>query len=139
MAAKPAKKSAKKATPKSTAKPSPADVATAFTKMLIAGDHEGAAKSYNGRGIVSLEAMSGPMARVEGAAAVQKKAEWWYANHTVHSIATEGPYVNGNQFAVRFTMDITEKASGKRHKGLEIGVYTVKNGKIVEERFYYSQ
>jgi G3E family GTPase len=138
--AKPAAKAFAKSAVKagSTAKHTPREVAEAFTKLLKAGDHEGAARTFNAASIVSVEAMDGPMARVKGAAAVQKKGEWWYANHTVHSITTEGPFINGDQFAVRFTMDITEKASGKRNKGTEIALYTVKAGKVVEERFYYS-
>ena len=36
-------------------------------------------------------------------------------------------------------MDVTPKASGKRMKMDEIGVYTVEKGKIVSERFYYAQ
>jgi ketosteroid isomerase-like protein len=112
------------------------DTAEAFTAMLKAGDHEGAAKTYNAADIVSREAMDGPMARLEGAAAVQKKSEWWYANHTVHSVTTEGPYINGDQFAVRFDMDVTAKDTGKRMQMQEIALYTVRNGKIAEERFY---
>jgi SnoaL-like domain len=111
--------------------------ADAFTKMLKAGDHEGAAKKFNAKTIVSIEAMEGPMARVEGVAAVQKKGEWWYANHDVHEVKTEGPYVNGDQFAVRFSMDVTEKATGKRTQMQEVGLYTVKGSKIIEERFFY--
>ena len=45
--------------------------------------------------------------------------------------------MHGDQFAVRFTMDVTEKASGQRTRMDEIGLYTLKNGKIVEERFFY--
>jgi ketosteroid isomerase-like protein len=48
-------------------------------------------------------------------------------------------YVNGDEFVVRFTMDVTPKATGKRMKMDEVGVYTVKNGKIVAERFCYLQ
>jgi ketosteroid isomerase-like protein len=114
------------------------DIATAFTNLLKAGDHEAAATKFNAPNIVSIEAMDGPMARVEGADAVHKKAEWWYANHTVHSISTQGPWVNGDQFAVSFDMDVTAKETGKRMQGQEIGLYTVKNGKIVEERFFYA-
>lgn len=113
------------------------DTAEAFTALLKAGDHEGAAAKFNAADIVSLESMDGPMARVEGAAAVQKKSEWWYANHTVHSVTTEGPYINGDQFAVRFAMDVTTKANGQRMQMQEVGLYTVRNGKIAEERFYY--
>jgi hypothetical protein len=128
-AAKPAAKAAK---PKTTA-----EVAAAFTAMLKANDHEGAAAKFNAPDIVSVEAMDGPMARIQGTAAVKAKAEWWYANHTVHSVTTEGPYVNGDQFTVRFRMDLTTNATGVRSQGDEIGLYTVKNGKIVEEKFFY--
>ncbi|MGO9683147.1 MAG: SnoaL-like domain-containing protein [Beijerinckiaceae bacterium] len=36
-------------------------------------------------------------------------------------------------------MDVTPKATGKRVKMDEVGVYSVKNGKIVAERFCYLQ
>lgn len=113
------------------------EVAMAFTAMLKANDHMGAATAFNAPTIISLEAMDGPMARVEGAAAVKAKSVWWFDNHTVHSVTADGPFVNGDQFAVRFSMDVTMKATGKRTTGDEIGIYTVKDGKIVEERFYY--
>lgn len=44
---------------------------------------------------------------------------------------------DGDQFAVRITMDITPKATGERMTLDEICLYTVRDGKIVEERFYY--
>lgn len=113
------------------------ELATAFTNLLKAGDHEGAARQYNADDIVSIEAMEGPMACIQGTEAVAKKAEWWYANHEVHSVETFGPFVNGDQFAVRFTMDLTVKETGVRSQSEEIGLYTVRDGKIVEERFYY--
>jgi len=36
-------------------------------------------------------------------------------------------------------MDTTHKPSGQRNKMSEIGVYEVKNGKIVKEQFFYDQ
>jgi ketosteroid isomerase-like protein len=114
-----------------------AEIAKAFTEMLKAGDHHGAAAQFNAADIVSLEAMEGPMARVEGTVAVKAKSDWWYDNNIVHSSTAEGPYVNGDQFAVQFAMDITDKASGNRMQMNEVGLYTVKNGKIAEEKFMY--
>jgi hypothetical protein len=49
----------------------------------------------------------------------------------------DGTYVNGDQFVVRFKMDITRKASGQRMTIDEMADYTVKGGKIAEERFFY--
>ena len=64
------------------------------------------------------------------------KGEWWYANHEVHNAKVEGPYVHGDQFVVRFTMEVTPKGKS-RLKLDEVGLYTVQNGKIVEERFFF--
>jgi len=114
-----------------------AELAKDFTDLLKRGDDNGAARKYNADDIVSYEAQEGPMSVCRGKEAVKQKGEWWQANHEIHSASAEGPYVNGDQFAVRFTFDITPKETGKRVAMDEVGLYTVKNGKIVEERFYY--
>jgi ketosteroid isomerase-like protein len=114
------------------------DIANAFTEMLKAGDHIGAAEKFNSPDIVSIEAMEGPMARVHGTAALKAKGDWWYANHEVHSFTAEGPYVNGDQFTVVFGIDLTPKETGKRMQSKEVGLYTVRDGRIIEEKFYYS-
>lgn len=113
------------------------EVAEAFTEMLKAGDHIGAAAKFNADDIVSLEAMDGPMAICRGATAVKAKSDWWYANNEVHGGTVQGPLVNGDQFLVHFEMDITDKTSGNRMQMAETGLYTVKDGKIAEERFFY--
>ncbi|CDX15581.1 conserved hypothetical protein [Mesorhizobium sp. ORS 3324] len=38
---------------------------------------------------------------------------------------------------MRFTFDVTPKSTGQRATMDEVGLYTVKDGKISEERFYY--
>jgi ketosteroid isomerase-like protein len=113
------------------------DIATDFTTLCRNGDFELAGEKYWSPDVVSIEAMEGADAVASGLAAVRAKSEWWYANHEVHSVNVEGPYVNGNQFTVRFTMDITPKATGERMSADEVGLYTVKDGKIIEERFFY--
>ena len=113
------------------------DVADAFAALCTEGKHAEAGAQFWSDDVISIEAMEGPMHVAKGRAAVHGKGEWWYANHEIHSATTEGPFVNGQQFALIFAMDITEKASGKRLQMREIGVYTVKDGKIVEERFLY--
>lgn len=117
--------------------PSTQDVAKAFTDLLKAGKHEEAAARYNSPDIRSVEAMDGPMADIRGTEAVKAKGDWWSANHTVHDATAAGPYVNGDQFVVRFSIDVTPKETGQRVQMEEAGLYTVKNGKIVEERFFY--
>jgi ketosteroid isomerase-like protein len=113
------------------------ELAAAFTAMLKADQHEEAAAQFNSPDIVSREAMEGPMAEVRGTEALRQKAEWWYANHEVHGAVAIGPFVNGDQFAVVFKMDVTVKETGVREQMEEVALYTVAGGKIVEERFYY--
>lgn len=112
------------------------ETANAFTALCKAGKFDEAGQQFWADNVVSLEAAGGEMARVEGLAGVQAKGAWWYANHDIHSVQVEGPYVHGNQFIVRFTMDVTPKG-GERLSMDEMGVYTVQDGKVTEERFFY--
>lgn len=113
------------------------EVAQAVAALCKEGRHDEAGKQFWADDVVSLEDMEGPMARAEGRAALEAKSAWWYDNHEVHAATTEGPYVHGDQFALSFSMDVTPKASGKRMQMTEMGLYTVRDGKIVEERFFY--
>ena len=63
----------------------------------------------------------------------------WYGAHDVHQVSAEGPFLFGDdQFSLVFDMDVTNKESGERMQAKEVGVYTVKDGKIVREEFFYS-
>ena len=112
------------------------DVATDLVALCKAGKFAEAGEKYWADNVVSVEAM-GDNPEIKGKQAARGKTEWWEKNHEVHSFEVEGPYVNGDQFVVRFKMDMTMKESGQRHKMDEVGLYTVRNGKIAEERFFY--
>ena len=114
------------------------DIAKDFTALCKAGQFDEAGETYWADSIVSLEPF-GENAVTRGIAAVRSKGEQWSHAHEINSVEVGGPYVHGDQFAVRFTMDVTQKGSGERMRMDEIGVYTVKNGKIVEERFFYGE
>ena len=45
--------------------------------------------------------------------------------------------VNGDQFVLHITMDVTQNATGQRMTIDETALFTVKDGKIAEERFFY--
>jgi len=89
--------------------------------------------------IVSIEAndMPGMPAKMSGKATVRGKTVWWLENFQVHAHEELGPYVNGDRFAVYFKYDVTEKAKGQRMNMIEMALYTVKNGLIVQEEFFY--
>lgn len=116
-----------------------AEIANDFVSMCKAGHFDAAGEKYWSPDIVSIEPGGpggmDPISR--GIAAVKAKGEWWYANHEIHGVEIAGPFINGDQFIVRFKMDVTMKASGERMQMDEDGLYTVKDGKIAEERFFY--
>ncbi len=94
--------------------------------------------------VVSVEAAEmGEMTReVQGKNKVVAKNNWWFENNEVHAADAEGPFLHGeDQFAVIFEAEITPKvgpAAGNRVGMKEIGVFTVKNDKIVREEFFYT-
>ena len=89
--------------------------------------------------IESVEAMEMPgMARtMNGIEAIRGKNQWWYENHTIHGGLTSGPYPHGDRFVVHMKYDVTPKQTGQRMTIEEVGLYTVKDGKIVKEEFFY--
>ena len=112
------------------------ELAKRFVALCQEGKHREAGETFWSPDIVSLEPM-GPMARAEGLAALRAKHDWWEGSTEVHGGEAHGPYVHGDQFAVRFSLDVTMKDSGHRMEIDEVGLYTVRDGRIVEERFFY--
>ena len=91
----------------------------------------------------SVEAMSTPEmpARLKGVDKIKEKNEHWFANNEVHEGGAKGPFPNGDRFAVIYNFDVTPKngpMAGKRMRMEEVGMYTVKGGKIVREEFFYT-
>lgn len=74
-----------------------------------------------------------------GIDAIRHKYQWWNDTFTVDSQEVVGPFLHGaDQFSVMFKVGTTHKESGEKDQMTEIGVYTVDDGKIVHEAFYYS-
>lgn len=73
----------------------------------------------------------------KGVEAIEGKHTWWAANFELHGAEVDGPYLHApDRFAVIFSMDVTDKSSGQRWKGREVGLYSVADGKIVREEFF---
>ena len=113
------------------------EIAHDLVALCKQGKFDEAGEKYWADDVVSVEAM-GDEREAHGKSAARAKGEWWAGAHDVHGVEVEGPYVNGDQFAVRFVMDVTLKASGERNKMDEVAFYRLKDGKIAEERFFYS-
>jgi SnoaL-like domain len=82
--------------------------------------------------IVSVEATA-PESR--GKEEVRGKVDWWVNAMQVHSFDASEPFVAHDRFVVQYDAEVTEKESKKRRKMSEVGVYTVRNGKVVREEF----
>jgi hypothetical protein len=98
--------------------------------------HEAVNTLYD-KDIVSVEAQAGGGGSPEtrGIDAVRGKVDWWIDAMEVHSFKANGPFVAHDRFVVQYDADVTDKKSKKRFQLSEVGVYTVKNGKIVREEF----
>ena len=113
-------------------------VAHELVELCKAGKNLEALDKLYSPDIVSIEPAdyAGMPARMTGIDAIRKKNEWWYEHSEINEHEVLGPYVNGEQFAVRYFFDSTNKQTGARRQDSEIAVYTVKDGKIAEERFF---
>lgn len=115
------------------------EVGKKLVELCKQGKNQEAMDTLYAPDIVSVEAISMPglPAEARGREAVLAKGKWWNDNHTVHSATTEGPWPNGDRFVVRFTYDVTNKPSNQRFTMDEAALFTVKDGKIVREEFFY--
>lgn len=111
------------------------EIAKDLVALCNAGENMIAVERHYSPNIVSRE-MNEPMKEVHGIDGVRGKAQWWFENHEVHARQTRGPWVNDDHFAVEHTYDITFKPTGVRSTMNEVAVYTVRDGKIAEERFF---
>ncbi|MDW5441767.1 nuclear transport factor 2 family protein [Polaromonas sp. SM01] len=115
------------------------EIAKKLVELCKQGKNAEALDTLFADDVVSVEAVAMPGAQQEakGLAAVKAKGEWWVNNHEVHSASVTGPWPHGDRFIVGFEFDVTNKPSGKRMKMAEAALYTVRNGKVVREEFFY--
>ena len=75
--------------------------------------------------------------KVEGREAVRKKGEDWVKRvEAAHHLRTTEPIIGANHFAVGREIDLTVQGIG-RFQLNQIMMYDVKDGKIVQEQFFY--
>jgi SnoaL-like domain len=87
--------------------------------------------------IVSVEAysMGGESLETRGKEGIRGKIDWWVNSREIHSFDALGPFVGHDRFVVQYDADVSDKKTKERRKLSEVGVYAVKNGKIVREEF----
>jgi len=116
------------------------EIANQLVALCREGKNLQAIDSLYSSEVESIEACATPgMDRVmSGLDAVRGKNQWWLNNHEVHGCEVAGPFPNQDRFTVIFNIDVTPKQTGQRMRMQEVGLYTVKDGKITKEEFFYS-
>jgi hypothetical protein len=113
------------------------EVAAKLVDLCRKGEWMKAVESLYAEDVVSVEAhaMENMPAEMRGIDQVRGKTKWWEENMEVHSAKVSGPFVARDTFVVQFDVDVTEKASKKRSQMSEVGIYSVKDGKVAREEF----
>jgi hypothetical protein len=123
-----------------TAPSSTAAVADELVSFCRVGKNMDAINSLYSPDIVSIESMGNEQMprETKGIDAIRAKNQWWSENNEVHSATVDGPFIgNDDKFAVYYNYDVTSKPTGRRDTMEEMALYTVKDGKIVREQFFY--
>ena len=90
---------------------------------------------------VSVEAMGmgGQSPETHGLEGIRGKHEWWDNAFEVLGGSVSDPFPHGeDKFAVIFEMQTKNKETGEVSDMKEVAVYSVAEGKIVREEFFYS-
>lgn len=89
---------------------------------------------------VSVEAVDmGEGREARGLDAIKAKHDWWENAMEYLGGDIKGPMPHGeDRFAVIFQVKAREKATGKVSDMEEVGIYTVADGKITREEFFYA-
>ena len=119
-------------------------VANRLVELCSTGKHLDALKELyadNARHVEAMEFPGSPYKRImEGKPVLIEMSENWNRTTTIHSASCGQPLVNGDQFICEMVMDCTSSEgpmAGQRMQMREYCLYTVKDGKITEAKFFY--
>jgi len=113
------------------------EIAKKLVELCRKGEWMQAINGLYAKDIVSVEArgMDGESPEKRGIDQVRGKTEWWLQNMEMHSVKIGGPFVANDRFVVQYDIDVTDKNLKKRMQMSEVGIYTVKDGKVAREKF----
>lgn len=117
--------------------PGPAEVAARVTELLRTGRADEVEQDWLASHIESVEGHGASMAW-SGKPQVLAKYRAWEADHEMHDMQVEGPWVGATGFVLKFRVDATQRSTGQRMQMEEMAVYTVKNGRIAREEFHFA-
>ena len=116
------------------------ELAATLVRLCKEGKNTESVQTLYADEVESIEAAeAGGFARLtRGKQAVLDKNVRWGEMHEIHRADVRGPYSHGDsKFAVHFDYEVTHRASKQRMAFDEIAVFTVADGKVVKEEFFY--
>ncbi len=115
-------------------------LASDFAHLLLTGNPIEAAEKYWADDIIRIEPArlpAGEPQQATGYAAAYAELLEWIEATDADELVIDGPFVTGNVFALFLDMEIAVPETGKREPFSEIAVFTVRDQKIIEERYFY--
>ena len=115
------------------------EVATRLVELCRQGKYEQAIKELYSPEIISVEPEGMPNRIVKGLEGIAKKgAEFESKLEKINTTTISDPIVAENFFSCNMLMNVRFKGAPVDTDMDEICVYTVNNGKIVKEEFFYT-
>jgi len=115
------------------------EVANKLVGLCREGKFEQVVKELYSSDIVSVEVEGAPDRIVKGLAAIAEKGKKFESMlEKVNSSHISDPLVAGNHFSCAMLMNVQMKGAPGPIDMDEICVYTVDNGKVVREEFFYT-
>jgi hypothetical protein len=117
-------------------------VASRLMDLCAAGKNLDAIKELYADDARHVEVLEAPWCPriLEGKKTLLAKSEEFVQNTTIHGASCGKPIVNGDQFICEMSLDCTSNKgpmAGQRMNMKETALFTVKNGKITEGKFFY--
>lgn len=116
-----------------------AEIGAQIVGLCLEGKYVEAVERFYADDVVSVEAMDfgGKGREMHGKAAVRQKNVQWLEDNEVQALTAEGPFASPDGFVVVYKFVWRRRASGERVEFAEAAVYTVLDGKVVREEFFY--
>jgi len=113
------------------------EVANKFYEYMQQGAFDKIYAELYSADATSDETPGSDWSKAHGMKEIHEKGKKWAENvEAMHGGTTAPPVVTGDYFNCYMTMDFTPKG-GQRTNMQELGLYKVKDGKIVSEQFFY--
>lgn len=115
------------------------EVANRFVEICRTGNYELAQKELYAQDIISVEPEGVPNRTVQGMEALaQKGKKFQEMTEKIHKSEVSDPVVAENFFSCSMKLNMTMKGMPGPIDMDEVCIYTVKNGKITKEEFFYT-